>query len=72
MSCKICGRSSCTRIFHPIQEQELYDKYQGMDDQALMIAVVSKDMEITDLSSKIKELEKQIEDLKDNINWETN
>lgn len=29
MSCKICGRSSCTESFHSIKEQEEFDKYKN-------------------------------------------
>ena len=28
MSCKICGRSSCTESFHSIEEQEEFERKQ--------------------------------------------
>ena len=30
MTCEICKRSSCTRSFHSIEEQERYDARQEM------------------------------------------
>lgn len=32
MACEICGRSSCTRSFHSIEEQETFD---NIKDQVL-------------------------------------
>ena len=29
MSCRICGRNSCTESFHPIQEQEEHEKEEN-------------------------------------------
>lgn len=30
MSCKICGRGSCSESFHSIEEQENFEKYSKM------------------------------------------
>lgn len=27
MGCEICGRNSCTKSFHPIDEQESFDRF---------------------------------------------
>lgn len=32
MACEICHRSSCTRSFHSLEEQELFDERQTMSD----------------------------------------
>ena len=29
MSCKICGKSSCTESFHSLEMQELFEKYEA-------------------------------------------
>ena len=38
MACEICGRSSCTRSFHSLQDQEDFDnkigKYAKEDDDS--------------------------------------
>lgn len=31
MACEICGRSSCTRMFHSLSEQEEFDEQQNAD-----------------------------------------
>jgi|JI9StandDraft_1071089.scaffolds.fasta_scaffold194644_4 hypothetical protein len=32
MSCQICGRNNCTRSFHSIEEQDLFDLYNKTDE----------------------------------------
>ncbi len=32
MSCRICGRSSCTESFHTLEQQELFEQRQAMPD----------------------------------------
>jgi hypothetical protein len=29
MSCRICGRNSCTESFHSLEEQEKYEEQNG-------------------------------------------
>lgn len=33
MSCRICGRNSCTESFHSLEEQ---DKYEEVDDKLVL------------------------------------
>ena len=40
MSCEICGRSSCTRSFHSLEAQELFDEMNGKDRDDLINDVV--------------------------------
>lgn len=65
MSCKICGRGSCTTSFHPLSEQLAFDKYESMDTRELIGECIDKDNEIADLKNIIKELEKDIEEYVD-------
>ena len=48
MSCKICGRSSCTESFHSLDEQALFEQREAMpDDVALlrrMVQVAAADL----------------------------
>lgn len=52
MSCEICGRSSCIRSFHSLEQQERFDKKQSMSDN------------IDDLREEILSLEEEIYRLK--------
>ncbi len=44
MSCEICGRGSCVRSFHSLEEQELYDERCEMST------------DVTELQEEIQEL----------------
>ena len=56
MSCSICHRSSCTRSFHSIEEQERFDARQEMSDD-----VDSLREEVQELQERVSELEDEIE-----------
>jgi len=47
MSCKICGRNNCAKIFHSIEEQQKFDEQYG-----------EYESEIDELKDKIEWLEK--------------
>ncbi len=32
MGCEICGRNSCTRIFHSLEEQDEFDRINKTDE----------------------------------------
>ena len=37
MSCKICGRSSCTQSFHSLDEQALFEQREAMPDDVPLL-----------------------------------
>ena len=51
MACQICGRSSCIKSFHSLEEQEKWDARQLMSD----------DVDV--LRCKIQELEQELKEL---------
>ena len=53
MSCRICGRSSCTESFHSLDEQEIYE-----------MSIEQLRSEVVDLRFTIKNLNKTINILK--------
>jgi hypothetical protein len=55
MSCRICGRSSCTESFHSLRDQEAWEERQGMSE------------DVDDLRREIQDLKAEIEDLKAEI-----
>ena len=56
MSCEICGRSSCTRSFHSLEDQEKHDNPEGYLES-----------QISELEIKIEKYEKAIENISDAI-----
>jgi hemerythrin-like domain-containing protein len=67
MSCRICGRSSCTESFHCIEEQEVFNKYY---DEALKYDVrdiMGLIQENDELRERITELESENESLEDKL-----
>ena len=56
MTCAICGRSSCTRSFHSLEEQDLHDELSAMDERQLW-------GEIADLRNQVAELKEQVSSL---------
>jgi TolA-binding protein len=67
MSCKICGRGSCTTSFHSLEEQEFFDKYSSMDERQLMNEIQYMQSEIKELQQRISELEIKNEEMSDTI-----
>lgn len=65
MGCKICGRGSCTYSFHSIADQKAYEKYEHLDERRLIAECIDKDNEISDLMSRIEELENDIREYED-------
>lgn len=42
MACEICGRSSCTRSFHSLEEQESFDNIKDKVNERLLNEVKSE------------------------------
>lgn len=57
MPCKICGCFSCDPMFHSIEDQERFEKYQDYDSHMLIRILIERDSELEDLKSAIAKLE---------------
>jgi hypothetical protein len=64
MSCSICGRGSCTKSFHSIEEQEKHDKYADMSEDRLIRECVDLSDEVSNLSDSIESLSSENERLR--------
>lgn len=62
MDCEICGRNSCIKSFHSLDEQERYDKRQAMSDN-----VENLRHEIQDLQDENATLKKEIQSLEETL-----
>ena len=62
MSCRICGRSSCTESFHSLEEQELFAQRKSMpDDVDLLRRMVQEGArEIVELKSEVERLQAEL------------
>ena len=60
MACQICGRNSCTRSFHSLEDQERFDEKQTMSS------------DVDDLRDEILNLKEEISNLKNSIQKSTN
>lgn len=56
MSCKICGRSSCTQSFHSIDEQELFEQREAMSDDVQLLRRM-----VQEAAGEILSLKKELE-----------
>lgn len=54
MPCEICKRSSCTKSFHSLEEQERYEERQLMSD------------DVDELRAEIQNLREELLNLKEN------
>ena len=62
MACEICGRSSCTRCFHSIEDQERFDARKEMSDDVETLREELQSSQETEV-----ELNKLIDSLREEI-----
>ena len=60
MSCKICGRSSCTQSFHSLDEQALLDQRESMPDDVHLLRRM-----VQEAAAEIIELKRELNDAKE-------
>lgn len=58
MSCAICGRSSCTRSFHALEEQEQYDRISRLSDRQMISMIIDLESEVASLKQEIENIQK--------------
>lgn len=56
MACQICGRFSCEKWMHGLEEQQEYDDVAGMNEFYLRREVVELRREVKELKDEIKKL----------------
>ena len=54
MACEICGKSSCTRCFHSLEEQEEFDTKTGRYEPVLDIPEPNGFQEPEDMPKPVK------------------
>lgn len=66
MSCKICGRSSCTQSFHSLEEQERFEAREAMTDNVdhLRVEVQNANEEIATLQARAERAEAEVKRLR--------
>ena len=65
MSCCICGRGSCTKAFHSIEEIEAWEELRDLSESQLMSLAIDLKNEVASLESQVEELEKKLEEKED-------
>ena len=67
MSCRICGRCSCTESFHKQEEIDEFDNLSTLNDRELIGICIDLKDENKDLQEQVDKLEEENEDLKEQI-----
>lgn len=68
MSCEICGRGACTRSFHSLEDQELFDAREKMIDDVDLLRLTVQNMD-RELAGVRKILFQAIDTLQAVQNW---
>jgi hypothetical protein len=52
MACSICGRSSCAKYMHSLEEQQAHDEFEGKTERQMIDEIISLRQEVKELKEE--------------------